>query len=166
MANIQEQFLNNVNGIANNMMTQMVCEEKGIDYNQLMQQAQQAHLQNILQQEQAKQFEQVIARHYGAQDTFFGKLKTAFSGESNNGFLMPPMAPQQMSPFGGMEPAQPMNPLSQLGTPQLPNSNQGLGADFLDFPFTQDDEDERIGKVESDIGELKELISGIAEKLK
>lgn len=76
MNNLYGQFQSDIQGAANNMMTQLLCAEKGIDYNQLMQQAQQAHVNGILQAEQQRQVNNLIKSHYqGIVVLSFLKLK-------------------------------------------------------------------------------------------
>ena len=81
MNHYYNQMADDINAVANTMVTQMICAEKGIDYNQLMQTAQQAHINNLIEQERQKQIHQLMRNHYqGRDNTFFGKLKNAFGG--------------------------------------------------------------------------------------
>lgn len=101
------QFQQDVSGTASNLMTQMLCAERGLDYNQLQYMAQQSHLNGILQAEQQRQMNQVINRHYQG-DSFVNKVRDVFGGKQTN-FLAP-------QPMQGMPMAQPvMQP--QIGTP-------------------------------------------------
>lgn len=112
--NTMNQFQNDVQMMANNLMTQAMCAEKGIDYAQLMQTAQMAHLQGILQQEEQRRIMQVVANHYGVQNTtgIFGKIKQAVMGTDNQ----PQPMPMMMNPMMGM-----MNPMMGMGNPMMGN---------------------------------------------
>ncbi|MDA1616366.1 hypothetical protein PDK03_07115 [Bacillus cereus group sp. TH204-1LC] len=112
MNNLYGQFQSDVQGAANNMMTQLLCAEKGIDYNQLMQQAQMAHVNGILQAEQQRQMANLVKRHYqGNSGSIVSKIKDMFVSEPAPNMFMPmpgmqPMVQNPMQPQQGMTPQQ------------------------------------------------------------
>lgn len=118
MNNLYGQFQSDVQGAANNMMTQLLCAEKGIDYNQLMQQAQMAHVNGILQAEQQRQMQNLVKRHYqGNSGSIVSKIKDMFVSEPAPNMFMP------MAPMPGMQPMMqnPMQPQQGM-TPQQVSS--------------------------------------------
>ncbi|HDR4737033.1 TPA: hypothetical protein QCR36_004087 [Bacillus cereus] len=118
MNNLYGQFQSDVQGAANNMMTQLLCAEKGIDYNQLMQQAQMAHVNGILQAEQQRQMANLVKRHYqGNSGSIVSKIKDMFVSEPAPNMFMP------MAPMPGMQPMvqNPMQPQQGM-TPQQVSS--------------------------------------------
>jgi hypothetical protein len=111
------RYQNDVANTASQLVTQALCAERGLDYNQVMQAAQQAHINGIFQQEQMRQFSQMLTRHYGG-NTFFGKLKELVSPSSGSFF---PMGAPMGSPLG--MPMMPMSPVPAM-MPQV----QGIPA--------------------------------------
>ena len=160
MNNLHAQFQNNVNTQANNLMTQMLCAEKGIDYNQLMQMAQQQHLQGIMQQEQMRAMEKAVARHYqGGQPTgLIGKLKEAFAPEQSSGFLSA-MPMNQMMGMGVPAPQQGMNPL-QLGN-ILAQQQQFIPQPAVQQAPPAPQPDPRLDSLAKDVQDLKTALQGI-----
>lgn len=141
------RFQNDVQGMANAMITQAYCAEKGIDYNQIILQAQAAQVQQIMQQEQMRQTQQVIANHYGAStqsNGLFGKIKDVFSTPNTqpapNLFAMQGMAQPMMQPM-----TQPM-----------------MGAQPQDRVATLEQD---MNNMKSDVTEIKAMISGLAQTL-
>ena len=149
-----------VQTMANNMMTQAICAEKGINYNQLLQTAQVAQLQNILHQDEQRKIAQVVANHYGTQNAngFFAKIKKALAGEEQQQampFMLNPMVQQQM--------VQPMvQPMLQQ--PVMPVQT-GMVMQPVVQPVTQPVQDNRVAKLEQEMGELKELLTVMAQSL-
>lgn len=106
---------------ANNMATQLYCQDRGIDYNLLLVQAQQAQYQNIMQMEQMRVMQQAMNRYYGNGNGLMGKIKDVFSG-GNNAMMNPMMNPMMgampmMNPMMMMNPMQPA-PIMPMGLPQ------------------------------------------------
>lgn len=158
--NIYNQFQQNVAGMANTMMTQIACAEKGIDYNAFMQNAQQAHLQSIMQQEQARVMENMVKRHYGGNQGLFGKIKEVFAGDQSAGLfsmgagmgLGVSGVQQPLMPVMNTSPASIANML--VGQPSLPQQPQSL-------PF----EDTRINTLEQELSSLKDVMVTLVNSL-
>lgn len=162
MNNVYGQFQSDVSSVANNMMTQLICSEKGIDYNQLMQQAQQAHLQGILQAEQQRQIESAIKRHYTGQQQqgIIGKLKSAFSPEPSMGLMgnpfVPPQAPMPVAPTNVQQPHDLASQLMNMPSPQ-PVAQPTAQEVPLD--------DNRINQLENDMTQIKQMMGSLVQAM-
>lgn len=156
MNNFQNGFQSDITNTANNMMTQMMCAEKGIDYNQLMQQAQQAHINSILQAEQQRQINNLVKRHYQGSG-FLSKVKEAFNTGTqmnmiNTGFVMPmtPVQPQYQAPTMTQE-----------------QSNQFVHAQQPRYESVPvGDDDNRINQLEQQMSDMQQMLQSIAGSLK
>ena len=148
------KFQSDIQNMANNIMTQAICAEKGINYNQLLQAAQAAQLQAILQQDEQRRVNQVIANHYGAQETtgFFGKIKKAVSGVEQP--LSTPMPLMVNNPF--------VNQMMQQPATTTPN---GMVMQPVVQPATQPVQDTRVAKLEQEMNEIKDLLTVMAQSL-
>jgi hypothetical protein len=158
--NVYSQFQQSVEGVANSMLTQLVCQEKGISYSGLLQAAQQTHLQQIIQAEQMKQVEKMVNRHYNGGGTgLFGKIKEVFAPEQSTGMfgmgmmganpmmVQQPMNPQSLASMLIQQPAMPQ-------VPAIPESPQAI-------PF----EDNRVDTMEKDIADMKQMILNLANAM-
>ncbi len=160
MNNLYGQFQSDVQGAANNMMTQILCAEKGIDYNQLMQQAQLAHVNGILQAEQQRQMQNLVKRHYqGNSGSIVSKIKDMFVPEPAPNMFMP------MAPMPGMQPMMqnPMQPQQGM-TPQQASS-------FL-VPPTQPtveeiplEDNSRVENLEKDMATIKQMLAQLTANM-
>lgn len=153
MSNVYQQYQSDVTGVANNLITQMVCADKGIDYNQLMATAQQAHLQNIMVQEQQRQFDLAVKRYYnGNNQGLLGKMKDLLVGDSSSVISNPftPMNPMQptIAPPSVLQPNMLANQLLSIATP-IP-----AGAD-----------DDRFKSLETDVDSIKSMITQLSQAL-
>lgn len=166
MNNVYNQFQSDVSSVANNMMTQLICQEKGIDYNQLMQQAQNAHLQGIMQAEQQRMMEAAIKRHYtgGQQQGIIGKLKNAFAPDPGMGLIgnpfMPPQAPMPVTPVSPQQPHQLANQLLTMPSPQ-----PVMQPTVQEVPLSSGAGDDRINQLENDMNQLKQMITGLVQTM-
>lgn len=155
MNQYQTRYQTDLAGVANNMMTQMICKEKGIDYTQLMMMAQQQHISNIVASEQQRQLDNIIKRHYqGNSGSFFAKLRDAFTPEPNMGMV------------GFPSPTIPL-PTPVIHQAQSPADVANLFAQPINpapIPFANDD-NARINNLEKDMAELKNMIAGLAGAL-
>jgi len=135
---------------ANNLMTQMICTEKGIDHNQLMQSAQQIHLQGILQAEQNRQIAQVVKRHYqGNSGSFISKIKDAFAPDNTNPFM--PMGMPMQQPMMNQQVQSPQQ-VSQLFNPQP-----------VEVPLEDDTTSKRLDNLESKMNNMEAMLAQIAQ---
>lgn len=191
-ANLYNQFQSDVTSVANNMMTQLVCAEKGIDYNLLMQTAQQAHLQGIVQQEQTRAMEQALKRHYQGNQPqgIIGRIKEAISPEpASNPFMnpfMPAMPQMGMNPMAAMAPMNPVAPMSQMNAMNpmaamnpMPNPSFQQGTTFpspeqlanqlatpqpANEPIVPVGNDvNRVAMLEQEMAQLKEMIMSLGQ---
>ncbi|MEK1829107.1 hypothetical protein AAAC51_08110 [Priestia megaterium] len=155
MNTLYQQMQQDVMGTANNMMTQMVCQEKGIDYNQLMYQAQQQHLNNIMQAEQQRQMMQVVKRHYqGNGGSFISKIKDVFSPEPTTPFMpMPNMFP------GQSQPTQPTY-VHQTQVPMQPQQMSPQETATMMY-----DQLNRVDAMEQKLNGMEHLLGNIAQAL-
>lgn len=167
LSNVYNQFQSDVSSIANNMMTQLVCAEKGIDYNQLMQSAHQAHLQGILQKEQERQLQAAIKRHYnGGTQGIVGKIKEVFSPEPTVNPLLNPFMPSatSASPFS-------QSPVSQnlIQQPSFPAPQQVASQLISSSPehreIPLDPSNERVAKLEDEMGQIKQMIAQLGQAM-
>lgn len=156
MNNLYGQMQQDIASTANNLMTQMLCTEKGIDYTQLMQTAQQAHLQSIMQAEQNRQIAQVVKRHYqGNSGSFISKIRDAFAPEPVNPFMQMPMTmgmpmPQPVMPQ--QPPVQSPEQVSQLFNPQP-----------VEVPLEDDTTSQRLDNLESKMNNMEAMLAQIAQ---
>ncbi|UOE58109.1 hypothetical protein [Cytobacillus oceanisediminis] len=162
MSKAYNQFQNDVTNTASQLMTQLMCAERGIDYNTLLTSAHQAHLQGILAQEQARQVNQIVSRHYNQNSgSLIGRLKEAISPTPsvNVGF---PGAPMPMSPMG-------MTAMNQVAAPQPFANVVNPPVQYYQAPVQQQvpytEEHSRIGLIERDMNDLKMMIAGLANSL-
>lgn len=145
------KFQADVQNMASTMMTQAMCAEKGIDYNQLMQSAQVAHLQSILQQEEQRRMMKIVANHYGTQNTtgILGKIKQAVMGTEE-----PQVMPMGMmnNPFmqGMIPPVNPALPTAQ-DTPSVDPRVERL--------------EQEVSGIKEDVAEIKGLLGSLASSL-
>lgn len=158
MNNLYGQMQQDIASTANNLMTQMLCAEKGIDHNQLMQSAQQIHLQSILQAEQNRQIAQVVKRHYqGNSGSFISKIRDAFAPDPVSPFMPMPMSmgmPVQQ-PMMNQQPAQPVQSpeqVSQLFNPQP-----------VEVPLEDDTTSKRLDNLESKMNNMEAMLAQIAQ---
>ncbi|MFE4029196.1 hypothetical protein ACFX4N_23865 [Priestia sp. YIM B13551] len=152
MNNLYQQMQQDIANTANNLMTQMICADKGIDINQLYANAQQAHLQSIMQAEQQRQMNQAVKRYYqGNSGSFFSKLRDAFAPEPAT-MGMPGLMPQ---PMMGM-PMQPMPTQEPMIQPQSPQDVAQL---------LQQNNNERMDKIEEKVNGMEQLLTTIATAL-
>lgn len=155
--------------MANNMMTQMVCAEKGIDYNQLMFQAQQMQINNIVAQEQNRQLNQLIKKHYQG-DSFFGKIRDAFGGNSTSNMFNPTMC----KAFPGFIPQQPMVAPVQPVAHTEDKLIQSIVQHIMQQPAVQEAQEtkgvvepssDRIQLLEQDMEEMKQMLAQLSQAL-
>lgn len=153
---MMNQFQQDVTNLANGMVTQMLCMEKGIDYNQLMLLAQQQHINNIMAMEQQRQINNVIKRHYqGGNNGIFSKLREAFSPE--------PAMPMFTNPMMGTPYPQPGMPTQAM---PVYNPTQIANAFMEKEPALPiQEEEDRVNKLEKDVSDLKQLITSLAQSL-
>lgn len=152
--NTMMQFQNDVQMMANNLMTQAMCAEKGIDYNQLMQTAQMAHLQGILQQEEQRRIMKVVANHYGTQETtgFLGKIKQAVLGAEQSAPAVNPFMQQMMMQSMMPQTVQPVQP--NIPAPQ--NTSVDPRVEQLE---------KEVAGIKNDVAEIKDLIGNLASSM-
>lgn len=145
--------MNDVNNLANNMITQMVCAEKGIDFNQVVEMAQNQLVNNILEQERQRQINALINNHYQGGNSFIGRLKNAFGAPNYSlvGGHTPMMPMQQFAPPVQNNQQDLMNALSALvaqannknsndnNNSDVNNSNETDIMDIISKTFKQQD---------------------------
>ncbi|PFK99966.1 hypothetical protein COJ01_18145 [Priestia megaterium] len=155
MNNLYGQMQQDIASTANNLMTQMLCTEKGIDYTQLMQTAQQAHLQSIMQAEQNRQIAQVVKRHYqGNSGSFISKIRDAFAPDPVNPFM-----PMTM----GMPMQQPMmaQPAQQVQSPE--QVSQLFNPQPVEVPLEDDTTSKRLDNLENKMNNMEAMLAQIAQ---
>lgn len=153
MTNNMNQFQNDVANAANGMMTQLLCAEKGIDYNALMAQAQQTQLNNILMAEQQRQMNQLVQRHYGNTGSFVSKVKEVFAPAQMNMLAPMPIMNQNILPAPQQGLQNPMNPQ------QVSQFLVGQPAPVAPPQYaTPVNESERVDGLASEVSELKNMI--------
>lgn len=153
MQNLYTQFQSDVSGQANNMMTQLICAEKGIDYNQLMYAAQQSQLNSIMQAEQQRQMNNLVKRHYqGNSGSIVSKIKDVFAPDTPNMFM--PMAPMPMQPMV----QNPMLPQAGFTPQQVSSYLVAQPQEPVEIPL----EDNRVQQLEKDMADLKTMIQSLA----
>lgn len=158
MNNLYTQYQSDVTGAANNMMTQLICAEKGIDYNQLMYSAQQVHLNGILQAEQQRQMANLVKRHYqGNSGSIVSKIKDVFAPDPAPNMFMP------MAPMPGMQPMIQNPALPQAGlTPQQVSSFMVSQPEpVVEIPL----EDDRVGQLEKEMASIKDMLATLTNTL-
>jgi hypothetical protein len=157
MNNLYNQYQTDVTGAANNMMTQLICAEKGIDYNQLMYAAQQSHLNGIMQAEQQRQMQNLVKRHYqGNSGSIMSKIKDVFAPDTPN-MMMP------MMPMPGMQPMvqNPMLPQAGLTPQQVSSYMVTQPQPATEIPF----EDNRVEVLEKEMASIKEMLTTLTNTL-
>ncbi|MES9681854.1 hypothetical protein ABWK22_02815 [Gottfriedia acidiceleris] len=160
MSNLFNQYQQDVMGTANTMMTQLLCAEKGIDFNQVVQAAQQQHAQSILMAEQQRQMNNLIKRHYqNNSGSIISKIKDVIAPDNNMSMFMP--MPMQQPMFNPMQPQQ-----QQLGfTPQQAssymNQPQPQHQPVVEIPL----EDNRVATLEKDMASMKEMLTQLTAAL-
>lgn len=150
------KFQADVQSMANTMVTQAMCAEKGIDYNQLMQAAQMAHLQGILQQEEQKRIMKVVANHYGTQNTtgLLGRIKQAVVGEAPQPMSMNnPFMQAMVQSMAQPTPAYPANPVfpTAPATPQVDPRVEQL--------------EQEVAGIKNDVSDIKAMLSSLANSM-
>ncbi|MEX3713523.1 hypothetical protein ABFV99_14060 [Cytobacillus horneckiae] len=160
MNNFQTGFQGDVINTANNMMTQMMCAEKGIDYNQLIHQAQQSHINNILHAEQQRQINNLVKRHYqGQQGGFMAKLRDAFSSEPQFSAFAPGM------PTPTMPVPQPMTQPAYQAPAMTPAQSAQFtgGHEYEAVPIGEDDN--RLEQLEQQMKDMQLMLQSLAGTL-
>lgn len=135
---------------ANNMITKMLCEEKGIDYNSLMQQAQVSQFEAILEQQELRQIDATVRAHYQGEDnSFFGKFRTALTGQGQQ-----QEAPSQFAQ--GM--LQYKKQQQEQFSPQALAESLGFG-NAPSFEEEESDDGPTVSELENRINSLEALLS-------
>lgn len=145
------RYQNDVNNTASNLVTQMVCAERGLDYNQVVRMAEQAHINGIFQQEQRSQFNQMLNRHYGG-GGIVSKIKDVFTGGSNNFFPMMGTPNMPMSPMPAFMP--------QVSGPMSPQQAAGILSTPPQAVNTLDTQ-----QLQKDVDELRHLVTNLVNAL-
>lgn len=156
MNNHYQRYQNDVANTATQLVAQAVCVEKGLDYNQVLQTAQQAHINGILQQEQARQFQQVLTRYYGG-NTFFGRLKEAFSAQPSPMMGMMSMGMPMGLPMAPVFPATPAP--APVAPPMASPVDPAQVASLLVKPAPAPE----TAQMQKDIEDLKQLVSALVQ---
>ena len=155
--NFYTQMQMDVMNTANNMVVQQLCAEKGIDYNQMLMQAQQEHMQRILMLEQQRQMEKIVKRHYQqGSGNIFSKVRDAFTDDTPNMFM--PMMNMNM----GM-PMQPQQPVMQQEVAPFPAQDEMMGF-FPEAP--KSNTESRIDVLEDKMDKVHEMLGQLTEMLK
>lgn len=103
MNKMTNTFQQEVSNTAQDMITRLYCEERGINYNDVMHQAHQAKLQEIMFQSQMHQQERMIKQHYQRNSgSLMSKIRDVLTVQ-DAGMPMPFMqaSPYQASPMQG-----------------------------------------------------------------
>lgn len=154
MNNLYNQYQADVTGAANNMMTRMLCAEKGIDYDQLMVAAQQQHLNGIMHAEQQRQMQNLVKRHYqGNSGSIMSKIKDAFSPDTPN-MMMP------MMPMPGMQPVvqTPTLPQPGLSPQQVSSYMVAQPQPVAEIPL---EDNTRVETLEREMASIKEMLNNL-----
>jgi hypothetical protein len=156
MINHYERYQKDVANTASQLVTQAVCAERGLDYNQVLHAAQQSHINGIWQQEQNRQFNQLLTRHYGG-NTFFGKLKDVFSTEPANAFFPMNTGFPMGAPMMPLSPAPAMLPPAQNMAGHLNPTQVAslIGTQTQSVDTTQ---------LQKDLDDLKNLVTNLLNK--
>ena len=149
--NFYTQMQMDVMNTANNIVIQQMCAEKGIEYNQMLMQAQQEHLNKILMAEQQRQMEKIVKRHYQSNSgSFFAKMRDAFTEET----------PSLVMPMTG---------LPTMGVPMQPMVNQPTQIEaqmFVSEIPLKSETEARIDALENKMDEVTNMLSEITNLLK
>lgn len=104
MKNIGNLMQQDISNQANNLITRMYCEERGLDYNQVMHSAYYQQLAHIRQHAQMQQEQRMIKNYYQRNGgSFMAKIRDAFAPEENDFGMAAPVYGTPASfaqPFG------------------------------------------------------------------
>lgn len=151
------QMQMDVMNTANNMVIQQVCAEKGIDYAQLMAQAQQQHINNIMMSAQQRMIMKEVKRHYQG-DTFMGKVRDLFGGNNSAEMMFPGFMPQQtVMPMYPMQPQMVQQPMVQPTAPMPAVAEIPLS--------TPNNTDARMSALEEDVKKINGFLEQLAQRL-
>ena len=165
MSKFNAQLQNDIAGAASGMMTQMLCAERGIDYNNLLQAAQQTHMQGILQAEQQRQMQTLVKRHYQG-ESFIGKIASAF-GNAETNLLMPVPAPQfgqQQFPQFGQQPQfvqQPQFPQQSAGMNHMQAAQYLVAQPQAQMHQAPPVQDSQVADLQDQLNQMKSLLSSV-----
>ncbi|MGL4820914.1 MAG: hypothetical protein ACRC5C_13170 [Bacilli bacterium] len=166
---MNNQFMMDSMNNANAMIAQLVCEQNGIDYNQLVQVGAQQQIQQLMQMEQAEQLSRLMNKHYGGNTGggVMSKIREAITGEKNN---VSPMA-MQMAGLMPMNPMMQQMPMQPMVSPH-PNGaafgqafqQQASGDVIIDAP-KKGVERKEFDTLKDDVEHIKAALAFIAQKV-